>query len=74
MLMTSFPVKPPLRVMIYQSAAAACSISGALILNSQMWNPGALSGGLLAGAIVALTMLVPALVVMIAHNRQLRAE
>lgn len=74
MSMRNFPVKPPFRVMIYQSAAGAFSVFGALVLNLRLWEPGPLSGALLAGATVALTMLIPPLVVIVAHNRRFRAE
>lgn len=69
-----YPVRPPGRTTMLRGGGAGISIFGSLILAQELWSERPLLGPILCAALAVLAVVVPALVVTVAHNRSLRAR
>lgn len=66
-----YPVRPPVRVAALRGICAGCSGIGALILAQELWSERPLLGPILCAVLAVLAIVVPTLVVTVAHNRRL---
>lgn len=66
-----YPVRPPARVAALRGVCAGLSVYGALVLAQELWSERPLLGPFLGATLAVLVMVVPTLVVTVAHNRHL---
>ena len=69
-----YAVKPSMRVMAYRGAGAGSAGMGAAVLMDGPWDLELVHRMLFAGLASGTAVLLPALVVSVAHNRAVRAE
>ena len=69
-----YAVKPSMRVMAYRGAGAGCAGMGAAVLMDGPWDLELVHRMIFAGLASGTAVLLPALVVSVAHNRAVRAE
>lgn len=66
-----YPVTPPARVAALRGISAGLSVYGAVVLAQELWYERPLLGPFLGATLTVLVMVLPTLVVTVAHNRHL---